>query len=159
MKTDNLTSTFLALRDKLHRSAIAFLKNDADAEDAMQDAFFNLWRKGGVNTDMEARNKLFAVLRNICIDRVRRPRNLGIDDINTDDLIQVPLQYEDVTRYESLLTTGLTDIQRKIYSLVTHRGMEYEVIAKTLNMSVEAVRMNMSRARRKMRDNYKQLEK
>ena len=74
MKTDNLTSSFLELRDKLHRSALGFLKNDEDARDALQDTFFNLWRNGGAETDTEARNKLFAVLRNVCIDRLRKPK-------------------------------------------------------------------------------------
>ena len=158
MKTDNLTSSFLALRDKLHRSAMAFLKNEEDAKDAMQDTFFNLWRNGGAETEPEARNKLFAVLKNVCIDKLRKPKTLGIDHINSDGLIEEPSQYEDIRRYESLLTAGLTDIQRRIYTLVTHRGMEYDDIAIYLNMSVEAVRMNMSRARKKIRDNYKQLE-
>ena len=159
MKTDNLTYSFLALRDKLHRSAMAFLKNDEDAKDALQDTFFNLWRTGEVETEPEARNKLFTVLKNICIDKLRKPRTLGIDTIDTDKLEVRPIQFEDIERYESLLTTGLTDIQREIYSLVTHKGMEYDAIAEYLNMSVEAVRMNMSRARKKIRDNYKQLEK
>ncbi|MBD5195507.1 MAG: RNA polymerase sigma factor [Bacteroides sp.] len=159
MKTDNLTSTFMALRDKLHRSALGFLKNDEDARDALQDTFFNLWRDGIVQTETEARNKLFAVLRNICIDKLRKPRTLPLDEANSDKLEITPQSYEDIGKYESLLTSGLTDIQRKIYSLVTHDGMEYEAIAATLKMSVEAVRMNMSRARKKIRDNYNHLEK
>ena len=159
MKTDTLTYSFLALRDKLHRSAMAFLKDDEDAKDAMQDTFFNLWRNGGVETEPEARNKLFTVLKNICIDRLRKQRTLGIDNLNTDVLIEEPFEYEDATRFESLLTSGLSDIQRLIYSLVAHEGMEYDAIAAYLNMSIEAVRMNMSRARKKIRDNYKQLEK
>lgn len=157
MKTDNLTSSFLALREKLHRSAMAFLKNDEDAKDAMQDTFLNLWRNGGVEIEPEARNKLFAVLKNICIDRLRKPQTLRIDSINTDGLIEEPLQFEDIEKYESLLTAGLTDTQRKIYTLVTHKAMEYDEIANSLEMSVEAVRMNMSRARKRIRDNYKQL--
>lgn len=159
MKTDNLTYSFLALRDKLHRSAMSFLKNDEDAKDAMQDTYFNLWRAGGVKTEPEARNKLFAVLKNICIDRLRKPRTLGIEDINTDGLVEEPLQYEDIEKYVSLLTAGLTEIQRNIYLLATQEGMEYDAIASKLRMTVEAVRMNMSRARKKIRDNYKQLEK
>ncbi|MDE7413478.1 MAG: RNA polymerase sigma factor [Muribaculaceae bacterium] len=159
MKKDSLTYSFLALRDKLHRSAMTFLKNDEDAKDAMQDTFFNLWRHGGVETEPEARNKLFAVLRNICIDRLRKPSLVGIDDINKEGLEVNPVYYEDMDKYESLLTDGLTDIQREIYSLVMHDGMEYEEIAGKLKMSVEAVRMNMSRSRKKIRDNYKQLEK
>lgn len=159
MKTDNLTSSFLALRDKLHRSALGFLKNDEDARDALQDTFFNLWRDGGAETETEARNKLFAVLRNICIDRLRKPRTYPLDETDTESLEVKAFSFEDMDKYESLLTTGLTDIQRHIYSLVTHDGMEYDAIAETLGMKVEAVRMNMSRARKKIRDNYKQLDR
>lgn len=158
MKTDNLTSSFLALRDKLHRSALGFLKNDEDARDALQDTFFNLWRDGGAETETEARNKLFAVLRNICIDRLRKPKTYPLDETDTDSLKVKAFSFEDMDKYESLLTSGLTDIQRHIYSLVTHDGMEYDTIAETLGMSVEAVRINMSRARKKIRDNYKQLD-
>lgn len=159
MKTDNLTSSFLALRDKLHLSALGFLKNDEDARDALQDTFFNLWRNGGAETETEARNKLFAVLRNICIDRLRKPRTYPLDETDTDSLEVKAFSFEDMDKYESLLTSGLTDIQRHIYSLVTHDGMEYDAIAETLGMKVEAVRMNMSRARKKIRDNYKQLDR
>lgn len=159
MKTDNLTSSFLELRDKLHRSALGFLKNDEDARDALQDTFFNLWRDGGAETETEARNKLFAVLRNICIDRLRKPKTYPLDETDTDSLEVKAFSFEDMDKYESLLTSGLTDIQRHIYSLVTHDGMEYDAIAETLGMSVEAVRMNMSRARKKIRDNYKQLDR
>lgn len=159
MKTDNLTSSFLALRDKLHRSALGFLKNDEDAKDALQDTFFNLWRNGGAETETEVRGKLFAVLRNICIDKLRKPKTYPLDETDTDSLEVKPFSFEDMDRYESLLTAGLTNVQRRIYSLVTHDGMEYDAIAENLGMSVEAVRMNMSRARKKIRDNYKLLDR
>lgn len=149
----------MALRDKLHRSALRFLKNDEDARDALQDTFFNLWRDGGAETKTEARNKLFAVLRNICIDRLRKPKTYPLDETDTDSLEVKAFSFEDMDKYESLLTSGLTDIQRHIYSLVTHDGMEYDAIAETLGMSVEAVRMNMSRARKKIRNNYQQLDR
>lgn len=157
MKTDNLTSSFLALRDKLHRSALGFLKNDEDARDALQDTYFSLWRNGGAETDSEARNKLFAVLRNVCIDRLRKPHTVPLDETDSERLEVAPDSFEDIEKFESLLTVGLTDIQRRIYSLVTHDCMEYDAIAEALGMSVEAVRMNMSRARKKIRDNYKLL--
>ena len=159
MENDNLTYSFLALRDKLHRSALRFLKNDEDARDAMQDTFFNLWRDGSVRTDSEARNKLFAVLRNVCIDRLRKPHTLPLDDAGVEWVDAERSPFEDMGNYESLLTAGLTDIQRKIYSWVAHEGMEYEEIAGTLGMTVGAVRMNMSRARKRIRENYRQLEK
>ena len=62
MKTDNLTYSFLALRDKLHRSALRFLKNDEDARDALQDTFFNLWREGRIHKFFMQGWKLSAVM-------------------------------------------------------------------------------------------------
>lgn len=159
MKTDTLTYSYMALRDKLYRSALRFLKDDEDARDALQDTFFNLWKNGNIESEPEARNKLFVVLRHICIDRLRKPRNVRINDINTEGMKIEDAHFEDMSVYESLLTRGLTDNQRQIYSLVTHEGMEYDDIAERLNMSVESVRMNMCRARKKIRDNYRQLEK
>lgn len=113
MKKDNLTSSFLALRDKLHRSALGFLKNDEDARDALQDTFFNLWRNGEREsaTEIEARNKLFAVLRNVCIDRLRRPKTFPLDATDSDRLVADVASFEDMEKLESLLTSGLTDIQ------------------------------------------------
>lgn len=159
MKKDNLTSSFLALRDKLHRSALGFLKNDEDARDALQDTFFNLWKNGDIESDAEARNKLFAVLRNVCIDRLRRPPTVAVSDSDISTLEAPPDPGEDMKRYEAALTSGLTALQRIIYNLVVNECIEYEEIALRLNMTVEAVRMNMSRARKRIRDNYKILNK
>ena len=159
MKTDHLTSSFITLREKLHRSAMGFLRNDEDARDALQDTFYRLWNSSDIATDAEARNKLFAVLRNICIDRLRRPRMFPLPESADYEPESPPDTGEDVERLERLITSGLTDIQRRIYDLVTHEGTEYETVAQTLGMTVEAVRMNMSRARKKIRDNYNRLNR
>lgn len=159
MKTNSLTYSFLALREKLHRSALGFLKNDEDAKDALQDTFFNLWKNGPIETDAEAKNKLFAVLRNVCIDRLRKPKTSPLDDSYNDSLSVESSLPEDMARLETLLSSGLTDTQRQIYTLVAHDGLEYEEIASTLGMSVEAVRMNMSRARKRIRENYQKLNR
>jgi len=66
---------------------------------------------------------------------------------------------EDLGRLEVLITSGLSETQRRIYVMVTHAGVEYEEIALRLGMSVEAVRVSMSRARKKIRDNYKKLDR
>lgn len=43
--------------------------------------------------------------------------------------------------------------------MVTHDCLEYEEISRIMGMSVEAVRMNMSRARKKIRENIKNIDK
>lgn len=99
------------------------------------------------------------MLRNVCIDRLRKPKTLPLEQSDSDRLKVKAFTFKDMDKFESLLTTGLTDVQRRIYSLVTHDGKEYDLIAETLGISVEAVRMHMSRARTKIRENYKKIDK
>ncbi|MDE6291882.1 MAG: RNA polymerase sigma factor [Muribaculaceae bacterium] len=158
MKTDHLTSTFLALRDRLHRSALAFLKNDEDARDALQDTFLKLWKSRELESDSEVSSKLYVVLRNVCIDRLRRKRSVELEDKHTVSLKIDPSSGEDMERLELLLTVGLSDLQRQIYSLVVHFSLDYKEISIRLNMTEGAVRAQMCRARKKISENYKLLD-
>ena len=153
MEIDLLTSSFLGLRDKLHHIALKYLGSDEDAKDALQDTWLKLRSKGEVETTIEARNKLVAVLRNVCIDHLRKAREIPIDV--TVDIQAYRMDEEDIGNLEQLLQEGLTPLQKEIFNLVTHEEFDYDEIAKQLSMSVEAVRMNMSRTRKKIRENYK----
>lgn len=152
-----LTSSFLCLRDKLHHIALRYLGSDEDAKDALQDTWLKLRSKGEVETTIEARNKLVTVLRNVCIDHLRKAREIPIDV--TVDIQAYRMDEEDIGNLELLLQEGLTPLQKEIINLVTHDGFDYDEIAKQLSMSVEAVRMNMSRTRKKIRENYKRLNR
>ncbi len=147
------------LRDKLFRNAMRFLKNDEDASDALQDTFFRLWKNGPVESDDEAKNKLFAVLHNVCIDRLRKKKDIIADESEISSLIVMPNEGVDMERFEMLLTTGLSEAQRSIYKLIIQNGMEYEETALQLDMTVEAVRAQMCRARKKIRENYIKLNR
>src|SRR5947209_15489832 len=65
-----------------YRTACLILRNPADAEEAVQDAFLRVWRfRASVPTDDGARRWLYRVLVNACYsksrgDRGRRPRPL-----------------------------------------------------------------------------------
>ena len=157
MEIDLLTSSFLGLRDKLHHIALKYLGSDEDAKDALQDTWLKLRSKGEVETTIEARNKLVTVLRNVCIDHLRKAREIPID--TTVEIQAYRMDEEDIGNLEQLLQEGLTPLQKEIFNLVTHEGFDYEEIAKQLSMSVEAVRMNMSRTRKKIRENYKRLNR
>lgn len=159
MKTDHLTSSFMTLRDRLHRCALAFLKDDEDASDALQDTFLRLWKSGEMESDSEASSKLFVVLRNVCIDRLRRNRTVELEDRHVVSLNIEPSSGEDMNRLETLLTAGLSRLQRQIYSLFVHYSMDYKEIAIRLNMTEGAVRAQMCRARKKISKNHKLLDR
>lgn len=159
MKQDILTSSFMDLRDKLHRIALRYLQNDEDAKDVLQDTWLRLKTKDGVSDSDEAKNKLVRVLRNVCIDRLRKMNMQAIDEVRTPVSLQYEMEDDDIRTLEEQLQEGLTPLQRKIFNLVTQEGLDYEQIAEELSMSVEAVRMNMSRTRRKIRETYNKLNR
>lgn len=159
MKKDVLTSSFLDIRSKLHRIAMRLLQNDEDAKDAVQDTFEKLWSKDEIESDAEARNKLVHVLRNTCIDRLRTNHSVTLESAEADFEGGYETSTEDMERYERLIVKGLTDSQMRIYNLITHDCLEYEEVARKLDMSVEAVRMNMSRARKRIRENVKMIDR
>lgn len=159
MERDILTSSFMDLRDKLHHIALRYLQNDEDAKDVLQESWLKLKLKNNVSDPNEARNKLVCVLRNVCIDRLRRTNMKTIDEVKTPVSLQYEMEVEDINTLENLLKEELTPLQQQIFNLVTHEGFDYEQIAKELSMSVESVRMNMSRTRRKIRETYKRLNR
>lgn len=159
MKKDILTSSFLDIRGKLHRIAMRLLQNDEDAKDALQDTFEKLWTKEEVESNAEARNKLVHVLRNTCIDRLRTRHTVPLESAEKEFERGYEIPTEDMKRYEKLILKGLTDSQMNIYSLITHDCLEYEEVARLLHTSVESVRMNMSRARRRIRENIRIIDR
>ena len=112
-----------------------------------------------VETTSEAKNKLVTVLRHVCIDHLRKAKSIPIDTVSAYETKGYNMDVEDLKHLETLLQKGLTPQQREIFDLVTHEGMEYEQIAEKLSMTVEAVRMNMSRIRKKMRETYNKLNR
>lgn len=159
MERDILTSSFMDLRDKLHHIALRYLQNDEDAKDVLQESWLKLKLKNNVSDPNEARNKLVCVLRNVCIDRLRRTNMKTIDEVKAPVSLQYEMEVEDINTLENLLKEELTPLQQQIFNLVTHEGFDYEQIAEELSMSVESVRMNMSRTRRKIRETYKRLNR
>lgn len=159
MKKDVLTSAFLDIRSKMHRIAMSLLHDDEDARDALQDTFVKLWSKDEISSDGEARNKLVHVLRNTCIDRLRDKHTVQLYSSNVENAGGYDMPTEDMAAYERLILAGVTDIQKHIYDMVTHECMEYEEISRCMGMSVEAVRMNMSRARKRIRENIKIIDR
>ena len=118
MKPDTLTTTFLNLREKLHRSAFRFLRDDEDAKDALQDAFGRLWNAKHPESESEAANKLFAVLRNICIDRLRRASITTVELHEAEMTPVEPAIPDNADQLERLISSGLSGLQRKVYELV-----------------------------------------
>ena len=137
------------------------LQNEDDASDAIQEAFCRLWPlRSKVKDEQEASALTVTTTRHICIDRVRQksrfteydPESNEIQEETDNDNEQVQELFLTVKR---LIDRELTENQRLILELRDFRGFEIDEIARQLNMQPTAVRMNLSRARKTIREQYK----
>lgn len=145
------------LRERMHHVALRMLSDEAEADDAVQDAYCNLLGAREPITTDETRFRLFAILRNVCLNKLRQRRpNVNVDVLSG---VSTPaVEPDDTPGIQRLLLESLPDSQRRVFELATFEELEYSEIADRLNMSTEAVRMNMSRARRHLREEYKRLK-
>ena len=153
MRPENFIGRLLL--EKLHQVAFHFLTNEMDADDAVQDAVCNLWSDRVPASSEEARFRLYVIIRNVCLNKLKRKRYfLPISECEkaSDDNV-----LDETERIRSLLLASLTPLQIKIFQMATDYNLEYNVIAERLNMNIDAVRMNMSRARKKMRELYNKM--
>ena len=166
MSEEHLTSVFTRLRRRLLRLAMQFLPSEEDADDALQEAFCRLWPRADTLINAEqAEAATTLTVRNLCIDEVRRRGRrptLELDagrDEKEETTAPSPQeemeQREQFALIEELLHEQLTPLQRQILQMKEYEEKSYEEIAAHLNMEQTAVRMNLSRARKALREAYR----
>ncbi len=160
MSDKTIITVFTKLRRKFLGMAMAILSNEEDAADALQDAFCKLWpRRDTINDEAKAEALTGITVRNICIDRTRKRELPTVPLDEEHDTVDTETTYKErEERYntvKAIIDNELTELQKRIIELKEIEGLEIEEIAKRQNMTESAVRMNLSRARNKIRECYR----
>ena len=159
-QTDRISNAFSNLREQMLSLAERITGNRDDAADAVQDAFVKLWQQRGryesadhaqgagmmtvrtTSIDVARRNSRH---RDVAIDQVAEP----IDEVNDNDR---SLAYRQVLH---IIDNDLSNNQRLIIDMREIEGLEFEDIASRMNMTAANVRVELSRARRRVREIYR----
>lgn len=149
----------LPISNKLLRFARQILQDEEEAKDVIQDVFLKLWQKRGDLVKIE-NIEAFALrmTRNRCLDLIRARRTVSIegtkiykgtqeDSSDTDQLVN-----EEMAHLAKRIIAQLPDIQRTVIHLRDIEQLEYEEIAQATDLTVNTIRVNLSRARKKVRD-------
>jgi RNA polymerase sigma factor (sigma-70 family) len=161
MVDSDFKTRVLPTSKKLLRFAVHFLKDEDQAKDAVQDVFLKLWQKKEELNQIE-NMEAFAMqmTRNRCLDILRANRVVPID-AETDrkmkqETIDVHSQIElsEAAGQVKNLIKQLPDLQQKVIHLRDIEQLEYEEIAERTGLQVNAIRVNLSRARKKVRDEF-----
>jgi RNA polymerase sigma-70 factor, ECF subfamily len=127
-----------------------------EAEDVTQEAMLRLWKIAPEWRQGEAKVStwLYRVTSNLCTDRLRKKRGLGLDAIAepADDTPSVAAQMMRSTRAQAL-DAALAELPERQRIAVTLRHIEEQSnpeIAEVLEISVEAVESLIARGKRSL---------
>ena len=160
MELKEFKITVLPLRAKLMGYARKLTDEPEDAEDAVQEVLLKLWNK---RLELEQYRSIEAfamtLTHNICIDmwRCKRNDNLSLDIVQAASPTGTPerlLEIKDEIRLMHEIIHSLPNLQRTIMQMKDIEGYETDEIAEITGCGPEAIRSNLSRARKKVRDVY-----
>ncbi|MBD8488422.1 RNA polymerase sigma factor [Echinicola sp. CAU 1574] len=144
-----------SLRSKLYRMAYLWLKSRDEAEDAVQEALEKAWAQRDQLQKMEnPTGWMVRVVRNQSLQKLREQRRWMVLETQ-DDLPEMPMDAaEDVSPALKMVFKFLKDLpekQQEIFQLREVEGLTYEEIAEYLEISTEQVKVNLFRARKRLK--------
>ena len=152
--------TILPLRGKMFNLSRKIVENSDDAEDIVQEAFLKLWNmRGRLDEYDNVEALVMMIVRNLTLDRLRtrRPQGDEPDNLLLDSGTMNPaeqLEQQDAVACIRHLIAGLPTLQQTIIRMKDVEGYEIAEIAGITGAQPEAIRVNLSRARKKIREQY-----
>ena len=158
-QSDRITSAFTALREQMLSLAERITGNRDDAADAVQDAFVKLWQqRGRFESAHHAQGAGMMTVRTTSIDMARRnshrsvvPVEQAVETVDEVTDNESSLAYQQVRK---IIDNDLSRNQQMIIDMREMQGMEFEDIASRMNMTAANVRVELSRARKRVREIY-----
>ncbi len=158
---------FLELVDRYERRIYGichrFFGNHADAQDAVQDTFLAIARRGGAfRGDSKLSTWIYRVAVNACKDRARardrRPQTPVEDVARTAAAAGVDLSSEDEFGLSEIrddiaaALLQLDEVSRTLIILCAIEGRDYAEVAEVMDLPIGTVKSRVFRARAKLAD-------
>ena len=165
MQEISFRDDILPLKDKLFRLALRITFDRAEAEDVVQDTMIRVWNKREEWTQFGSIEAYcLTVAKNLAIDRSQKKEAQNVEltpEMEEDSEISGP--YDQLVNNERMsiihrLINELPEKQRLIMQLRDIEGESYKEIAKILNLTEEQVKVNLFRARQKVKQRYLEID-
>jgi len=165
MDLQEFKSRVLPVRQKLYRLAVFMLRDKEEAEDILQDVFLKLWsNKHKLETYTSIEAFAMTITKNICLDKMKagkRRQQVDISGMELDSLEASPYQHSenaDSMRKVQGLMESLPEQQKLILHLREVEGCSFEEIEQITSLTINNIRVLLSRARKSVRDGFLKLE-
>jgi len=160
MSQDRFKAEIMPIRQKLYHIAQRILVEEQEAEDAVQEVLLKLWHSHDSLDKVES-PAAFAttVTKNYCLDRLKVKNRQELLDDKYDGLAAKDNPYLQLERKNTedilhKIIKSLPQLQQAIIRMKDVEEYEVEEIAGITGTTAEAVRVNLSRARKKVREEY-----
>lgn len=149
------------LKDKLFRLALRITFDRAEAEDIVQETMIRVWNKRDEWNELESVEAYcLTVARNLAIDRSEKKDSQTVElTIEAEQTPDASSPYDRLVNKERLklvhrLVGELPEKQRLIMQLRDVEGKSYKEIAAALRLTEEQVKVNLFRARQKVKQKF-----
>ncbi len=145
-------------RNPVFRLAYRFVRNEDEAADLTQEVFLRVFERiGTFRCECAFSTWLYRLATNVCLNHLRgRDAPTTADGLaaSADDAATAVVHGE-LNEHVAVAVSLLPDGLRTAFILVTMEDFTYREAADVLTVSVEAVRMRVSRARQQLRKTLK----
>jgi len=157
MLLNEFKEKFFPLKNKLFRFAKQFVKRDDEAEDIVQDTFLKLWvKREGLDKLRNHETFAMTMVKNASIDKLRKRKTIRFEEISQDPAnLRTPLDSltEQEAHSQVIKAIGsLNEQQQMLLSLRDIEGYEYAEIAEISDLTINTIRVNISRARNSIKE-------
>ena len=158
MEQEQFIQEVVPLRKQLLKYAQRFLENPDDAEDIVQEVLLKLWFMRESLTGYESVPALsIQITKHLCLNRLTAHayRWDQLDSISVESEMPSPytqLEQKDSVEQVMRIVDRLPGLQQTILRMKHIDGFEIDEIAEITGSRPEAVRMNLSRARKTVKE-------
>jgi RNA polymerase sigma-70 factor (ECF subfamily) len=158
MELETFVIRVVPLREKLQNFSRKLIENDADAEDIVQETFLKLWNMRSTLGEYNSVEALaMQMTKNLSLDKLKNRKTSGseFEMFNLACTTRTPaeeLEERNSVEYIRQLVNQLPYLQQIIMQMKDIEGYELAEIAEITGSQIEAVRTNLSRARKKIRE-------
>lgn len=164
MTSEDFNIKFISLKDKVFRFSKRILNNADDAMDVTQDIFEKLWNMRSKLEDL-SNPEAFTItsVKNLCFDKIKhnnlkQQKIVDIKYMNQNSFYEQDNFKTETKELIDNLINKLPEQQKMIIHLRDIEGYEFEEMENMLGISVNTIRVNLSRARKKLKEELIKVE-
>ena len=161
MGQEQFKQEVIPLRGQLLFYAQRLLDDAADAEDIIQEVYLKLWY---MRNDLKTYNSIPAlsvqITKRLCLNRLKeqpckQKESYSLTLASKELTPDIVLEEKDRVSHVMRIIDTLPSLQQTILRMRHVDGFEVEEIAELTGSNPEAIRMNLSRARKKVKEYFR----